>query len=393
MRTLCLLGATGSIGSSVLDLVRRHPDRLRIGVLCAHRNTDLLARLCAEFRPELAVIADRDCHARARDALADAGASTRLEAGPEALAAAAEHPDVDTVVAGIVGAAGLEPTLRAVAAGHRVLLANKEALVMTGGLFMQAAKDSGARILPVDSEHNAVFQCLAASGQRDAIESITLTASGGPFRSWSGESLEQATPEQACNHPTWSMGQKISVDSATLMNKGLEVIEACHLFGLAEDRVRVLIHPESIVHGLVSYADGSTLAQLGLPDMRTPLANGLFWPDRCDSGVATLDLAELGRLNFEHPDTERFPCLDLARRALRAGGLAPAVLNAANEAAVQSFLDGRVGFGDIARLNARALEEMPAGRADSVEAVLAADARARSLIARLAQECVPESAD
>ncbi len=381
MRQICLLGATGSIGSSTLDLIRRHPGELTLKAVTAYRSVDELVRLCREFAPELAVVADPEFRESARRALSGTGVATRLESGPEGLLEAVALDGVDTVVAGIVGSAGLAPTLAAVRAGHRVLLANKEALVMTGELFMGAARESGALVMPVDSEHNAIFQCLPrGSADGAGIETLVLTASGGPFRSWDAAALESATPAQACDHPTWSMGRKISVDSATLMNKGLEVIEAHYLFGLSQDRIRVLIHPESIVHGMVNYADGSTLAQMGTPDMRTPIASGLFWPRRLPAGVEPLDLVKAGTLSFHEPDTKRFPCLALARRALEEGGTAPAVLNAANESAVQFFLDGRIGFMEIARINARALDSLPSGPADSVEAVLEADSRTREQV-------------
>lgn len=379
-RTLCLLGATGSIGRSVLDLVRRHPDNLTVHTVTAHRDADGLARIAAEFGARRVIIADAERHDATRTALHAAGATDcELVAGPSALAEAVADDAVDTVIAGIVGAAGLPSALAAAAAGKRILLANKEALVMAGPLFMRAARDAGAIVMPVDSEHNAIFQALPADGRASGVRRITLTASGGPFRTWTTEAMAKATPDQACAHPNWSMGRKISVDSATLMNKGLEVIEAHYLFDLAAERIDVLIHPESIVHGLVEYRDGSVLAQLGMPDMRTPLACGLFWPERGEAGVTTLDLAALGRLHFEAPDTNRFPCLALAIDALQSGDLAPVWLNAGNEIAVQAFLDGRIGFGDIAMLNRRLLDGYNPADAGDLADIHGADRAARDM--------------
>lgn len=376
-RNLCVLGATGSIGRSLLDLVARHPEHLKVRTVTAHRDVQGLARAAAACSAGHAVIADAGCTDAARDALRAAGVACTLAAGPEALAEAAADAATDTVVTGIVGAAGLPSALAAAAAGKRVLLANKEALVMAGPLFMRTAREAGAIIMPVDSEHNAVFQALPSGGGTRGVRRITLTASGGPFRTWTREAMDAATPEQAVAHPNWSMGRKISVDSATLMNKGLEVIEASYLFDLPGERIDVLVHPESIVHGLVEYADGSVLAQLGVPDMRTPLACGLFWPERADAGVARLNLAELARLHFEPPDAERFPCLALARAALDAGGLAPIWLNAGNEIAVQAFLDGRIAFGAIATVNQRTLDSYNPSGSDGLEDVFMADQAAR----------------
>ena len=388
MQRIAILGATGSIGASALDVVARHPDAMRASVLAAGTRVDDLLALCRVHRPDHAVIADAGGFAGLRDGLRDAGLRTEAHAGSEALDALAGGDACDTVVAAIVGAAGLSSTLAAARAGKRLLLANKESLVLAGELLMQAAQANGAAIVPIDSEHNAIFQCLAGNpGETPAR--ITLTASGGPFRGWTRDALAAVTPAQAVAHPKWSMGPKISVDSASLMNKGLEVIEAHHLFGVAGERIRVLVHPQSLVHSFVDFEDGSTLAQLGLPDMRTALAVGLGWPRRIASGVPALDLlAEGGRLDFAAPDLDAFPCLAHAFRALHAGGAAPAVLNAANEEAVSAFLQGRIGFLSIPEIVAHALDAMPATPADSIDALLAADAWARAqahaCIARLA---------
>jgi 1-deoxy-D-xylulose-5-phosphate reductoisomerase len=379
-RQITILGATGSIGQSTLDVVARHPDRYRVFALTAQRSLEQLAAQCRQHRPRYAVVAD----AAAADSLRGLldGQGVEVLAGAEALAAVSEAPEVDAVMAAIVGAAGLLPSLAAARAGKRVLLANKEALVLSGQLFMDAVAASGAELLPIDSEHNAVFQCLpprlpdglAAAG----VARITLTASGGPFRNTPLAELEAVTPAQAVAHPNWSMGRKISVDSATMMNKGLEFIEACWLFAATSQQVEVVIHPQSIIHSMVSYTDGSTLAQLGNPDMRTPIAHALAWPERFASGVDLLDLVKVGRLDFQTPDEQRFPCLALARAAWEAGGTATAVLNAANEVAVEAFLDGRLGFTGIARLVEATLERCRPVAALSLETVLAADEEARA---------------
>ena len=376
IRQVAVLGATGSIGASALDVIARHPGQMRASVLAAGRQVDALLALCAAHRPDHAVIADPDAYPALRDGLAAAGLATRAHAGHPALEALVAGPECDTLVAAIVGAAGLGSTLAAARAGKRLLLANKESLVLAGELVIAAARASGAQIVPIDSEHSAVFQCLR-SCQPEGVRRIVLTASGGPFRGWDRTRLATVTPAQAVAHPKWSMGPKISVDSATLMNKGLEVIEAHHLFGLPAGRIDVLVHPQSLVHALVEYVDGSTLAQLGLPDMRTALAVGLGWPQRIESGVSGLDLLTQGRLDFEAPDLEAFPCLRLAGQAMAAGGSAPAVLNAANEEAVSAFLQGRIGFLDIPVLVAEALAALAAAPAGCLEALLAADADAR----------------
>jgi len=381
-RRVCLLGATGSIGESTLDVIARHPDRFEVAALAAHRSVDKLAAACARFRPAHAALLDAAAADALRARLRAEGIATQVHAGAAGLATVAALPEADTVLAAIVGAAGLAPTLAAARAGKRILLANKEALVIGGSLFMQAVREGGATLLPVDSEHNAIFQCLPpgyAGPHSAGVRRILLTASGGPFRSRRPEELADVTPDEACAHPNWSMGRKISVDSATMMNKGLEVIEAHWLFGAPSDAIEVVLHPQSVVHSLVEYADGSVLAQLGHPDMRTPIAQALAHPDRIDAGVARLDLAALAALSFERPDGARFPCLALAYRALEAGGTAPAVLNAANEVAVAAFLAGGARFTDIAAACAEALERVAAERADSLATALAADARSRAV--------------
>ncbi|MCW0385844.1 1-deoxy-D-xylulose 5-phosphate reductoisomerase [Xanthomonas sacchari] len=379
IRTIAVLGATGSIGASALDVIARHPQRLRAGVLAAGRNVDALLALCATHRPAHAVIADPALYPALRDGLRAAGLSTQAHAGDAALDQLVASDACDSVVAAIVGAAGLASTLAAARAGKRLLLANKEALVLAGELVTAAAAAAGAEIIPIDSEHNAIFQCLRSRQTGAEVRRVLLTASGGPFRGWERARLQAVTPAQAVAHPKWSMGPKISVDSATLMNKGLEVIEAHHLFALAPERIEVLVHPQSLVHSLVEFIDGSTLAQMGLPDMRTTLAVGLGWPDRIASGVAGLDLLTQGRLDFEAPDLDAFPCLGLAWRAMQAGGSAPAILNAANEVAVSAFLQGRIGFLSIPALVENALTELPAVAADSLDALLAADAHSRKI--------------
>ncbi|USX29371.1 1-deoxy-D-xylulose-5-phosphate reductoisomerase [Oxalobacteraceae bacterium OTU3CINTB1] len=381
MQRITILGATGSIGVSTLDVLARHPERYSVYALSAHSRVDELAAQCVQFRPLRAVVGTADAAERLGALLRAAGVATEVEYGETALCAIASAPEVDSVMAAIVGAAGLAPTLAAARAGKKVLLANKEALVMSGQLFIDAAAEAGAVLLPIDSEHNAIFQCLPSSYGRQpgasGVAKILLTASGGPFLTRAVETLEDVTPEQACKHPNWSMGRKISVDSATMMNKGLEVIEAHWLFGAPADQIDVVIHPQSVIHSMVSYVDGSVLAQLGNPDMRTPIAHALAYPERIDSGVAQLDLTQIATLQFERPDFARFPCLALAFDALRAGGTAPALLNAANEIAVQAFLDLKIGFRQIDRVIAQVMEKLPHGAADSIEAVMAQDALAR----------------
>ncbi|KRA53219.1 1-deoxy-D-xylulose 5-phosphate reductoisomerase [Pseudoxanthomonas sp. Root65] len=382
LRNVAVLGATGSIGASALDVIARHPDRYRASVLAAGGNVEALLALCVAHRPADAVIADEALYARLRDGLSEAGLPTRAHAGMAALDTLVAAPECDIVVAAIVGAAGLSSTLAAARAGKRLLLANKESLVLAGELVTAAADAAGAEIIPIDSEHNAIFQCLRSRQAQADVSRIVLTASGGPFRGCSRADLAQVTREQAVAHPKWSMGPKISVDSATLMNKGLELIEAHHLFGVGRERLDVLVHPQSLVHSLVEFVDGSTLAQLGLPDMRTSLAVGLGWPERIGSGVGGLDLLKHARLDFEAPDTDAFPCLQLAWDAMAAGGTAPAVLNAANEVAVSAFLQGQIGFLSIPALVEDALTALPAAPADSLDVLLAADAEARRLTTR-----------
>ena len=391
MQRITILGATGSIGESTLDVVRRHPDRYTVHALSAHRQVDKLAAACAEFRPARAVVGSPEAARELEALLRQAGVKTAVSHGPEALESVAADAETDAVMAAIVGAAGLRSSLAAARAGKRVLLANKESLVMSGAIFMDAVREHGATLLPIDSEHNAIFQCLPTDDPRyrAGVSKVLLTASGGPFRTRDPSTLHDITPDQACAHPKWVMGRKISVDSATMMNKGLEVIEAHWLFGAPAEKIEVLIHPQSIVHSMVAYADGSVLAQLGNPDMRTPIAYGMAYPERIDSGVTPLDLTVAGGLHFEVPDLNRFPCLALAFDALRAGGVAPAVLNAANEIAVEAFLAGGVRFTDIARVVEGVLGQPHEGSAETLAGVLAADAGARAaarqLVASLAR--------
>ena len=378
---LTILGATGSIGTNTLDVIARHPDRYRPFALTAHRSAQALLELCLRYQPRYAVLSGYSEDAELRRRFAEAGCRSELRFGPAALVEVATDPGCSTVMAAIVGAAGLAPTLAAAARGKRVLLANKEALVMAGPLFMDAVKRGKGTLLPIDSEHNAVFQCLPHDGRGrtslGTVRRVVLTASGGPLRALPLERLAEVTPSEACAHPNWVMGRKISVDSATMMNKGLEVIEAHWLFAVPAERIEVLIHPQSIVHSLVEYVDGSVIAQLSNPDMRVPIAHALGFPDRIESGVEPLDLGAVGKLSFEHPDTRRYPCLELAYEALRAGGTAPAVLNAANEVAVECFLSGRLRFNDIARVTKAVLDRTPIGPAAKLEDVMAADALAR----------------
>ncbi|ERS91717.1 1-deoxy-D-xylulose-5-phosphate reductoisomerase [Halomonas sp. PBN3] len=383
-----VLGATGSIGGSTLDVIARHPERYRVHALTAHRSREALLALCHRHRPAVAVLEREADAVWLRERLGEANLPTEVRTGPEALVEVAEAAEAEVVMSAIVGAAGLLPTLAAVRAGKRVLLANKEALVMSGALFMEAVRRHGATLLPIDSEHNAIYQCLPVEHRgglaRHGVTQLLLTASGGPFRGWSAEALSGVTPTQACAHPNWSMGQKISVDSATLMNKGLELIEACWLFDARPDQVEVVVHPQSVIHSMAAYSDGSVIAQLGNPDMRTPIAYGLAWPERIEAGVQALDLFQVARLDFEPPDEVAFPCLRLAREAMAAGGTAPAVLNAANEVAVAAFLAGRLPFTGIAELVARVRDAEPVAPADELEAILEADARAR----RAAEACL-----
>ena len=386
MRSVSVLGATGSIGDSALDVISRHPDRFAVSALTACRQWEKLAELCRRHRPAVAALEDPEAARALARALASEGLPTRVLSGEQGLVEAASLPETDTVIAAIVGAAGLRPTLAAARAGKRILLANKEALVIGGAVFMAAVNEGAATLLPIDSEHNAIFQCLPADYSRDpaasGVRRILLTASGGPFRTRALAELPSVTADEACAHPNWVMGKKISVDSATMMNKGLEMIEAHWLFGVPRERIEIVIHPESIVHSLVEYVDGSMLAQLGNPDMRTPIAQALAFPDRIDAAVPVLELVRRGRLTFEAPDRQRFPCIDLAFDALGAGGTAPAVLNAANEVAVAAFLDARIRYTDIAAVCAEALTRLPARPVAALEDALDADAEARSIARR-----------
>jgi 1-deoxy-D-xylulose-5-phosphate reductoisomerase len=384
VQQVTILGATGSIGQSTLAVLELHPERYQVFALSAHRRLPELAALCVKYQPRYAVI-DQEADIKLLQALLPDTCQTEILAGTDALAWVAAHPDCDTVMAAIVGAAGLLPTLAAVKAGKRVLLANKEALVMAGQLFMQAVTKHQATLLPIDSEHNAIFQCLPVNYQHGlakvGVERILLTASGGPFRDFNAEQLAQVTPEQACKHPNWVMGRKISVDSATLMNKGLEFIEACWLFDAQPAQVQIVIHPQSIIHSLVQYVDGSTLAQLGNPDMRTPIANALAFPERIAAGVSPLDLCQ-HQLQFYPPDEQRFPCLALARQAMQAGGTAPAILNAANEVAVAAFLVKKLPFIAIPQLIDAVLTQLPMSPANNLDTILHADQQARLMAER-----------
>ncbi|MDR3299408.1 MAG: 1-deoxy-D-xylulose-5-phosphate reductoisomerase [Candidatus Accumulibacter sp.] len=389
-RRIVILGATGSIGASTLDVVARHPERYSVFALTANREVEKLARLCLRHAPRYAVVVEPGAAEKLRRLLEAARCPTEVLDGASALCEVARAPEADVVMSAIVGAAGLPPTLAAALAGKKILLANKEALVMAGALFMRAVRGGGARLLPIDSEHNAIFQSLPAdySGDpgRSGVRGILLTASGGPFRKTPREDLANVTPEQACAHPNWRMGRKISVDSATMMNKGLEVIEAHWLFNIPAENIQVVIHPQSVIHSLVQYVDGSVLAELGHPDMRTPIAQALAYPERIASGVEPLDLFAVAALHFERPDFDRFPCLGLAYQALREGESAPVALNAANEVAVRRFLEGHIGFLAIDLIVARVMEKMPVSRLDSLDDVFAADAAARRMAERIVDE-------
>lgn len=388
---IAILGSTGSIGVSTLDVIDRHPGKFSAFALTANTSVEPLYEQCCRFRPRYAVLADADAAAALAGRLGSSS-DTRVLHGDAGLRQVAEAAEVDAVMAAIVGSAGLPPTLAAARAGKRVLLANKEALIMAGALFMSAVREAGALLMPIDSEHNAIFQCLPASGDGRpglrGVERILLTASGGPFRSWTEAAIRDASPDQACAHPNWSMGRKISVDSASLMNKGLELAEACWLFDVSPAQVDIVVHPQSIIHSMVQYLDGSVLAQLGNPDMRTPIAYGLAWPERINAGVAPLDIIATARLDFEAPDEARFPCLRLAREAIAAGGTAMASCNAANEVAVAGFLEGHLGFMQIPRLIEATLEQVPVVEPTSLSIVEHADAlareTARTLLADLA---------
>jgi 1-deoxy-D-xylulose-5-phosphate reductoisomerase len=390
LQNITVLGSTGSIGVSTLDVIRRHPGRYRAFALCAHSQFEKLFEQCVEFRPRFAVLRDAALAAQLAERCRAAGLDTEVRHGVEALVELSSLPEVDAVMAAIVGAAGLEPTLAAARAGKKVMLANKEVLVMAGELFMRAVREHGASLLPVDSEHNAIFQSLPGDFARGlpqcGVQKILLTASGGPFRNTPLADLASVTPDQACAHPNWVMGRKISVDSATMMNKGLEVIEARWLFDAPPEMIQVVVHPQSVIHSAVQYIDGSVLAQLGNPDMRTPIAYAMAWPERIAAGVEPLDLFKIARLDFVEPDFERFRCLQLAYDVLREGGTAPAILNAANEVAVAAFLDGKLPFLGIAQLDEAVLQALPAGPEGSLADVLAADAEARRIADKMVRE-------
>ncbi|WP_337080530.1 1-deoxy-D-xylulose-5-phosphate reductoisomerase [Acinetobacter pittii] len=384
-QSVCILGVTGSIGQSTLKILNQHPDKYSVFAISAHSRISELVDICKQFQPKVVVVPKQKVDELAVLFVKNELQNIEILTDQEGLVSIASHPDVDVVMAAIVGAAGLLPTLAAVKVGKRVLLANKEALVMSGEIMMQAARDHQALLLPVDSEHNAIFQSLPynyleaeRNGQpQQGVSRILLTASGGPFLNHSLEQLEKVTPAQACKHPNWSMGQKISVDSATLMNKGLELIEACHLFSISEHFVTVVVHPQSIIHSMVQYVDGSTLAQMGNPDMCTPIAHALAWPERLQTNVPALDLFEYSQLNFQAPDIQKFPALDLARQAMRAGGLAPTILNAANEVAVAAFLNQQIGFTNIPQVVEHTLQKLENSVADNIESILNKDEVAR----------------
>jgi 1-deoxy-D-xylulose-5-phosphate reductoisomerase len=379
-RKVSILGSTGSIGVNTLDVMARHPSHFEVYALAANSSVDAMLAQCLAFSPRYAVMMDEAAATLLRQRL-PVESGIEVKHGESGLADVVTAPEVDVVMAAIVGAAGLPSALAAARAGKTVLLANKESLVMGGHLFIQAVHEGGARLLPIDSEHNAIFQCLPVDDQarpgHQGVSKVLLTASGGPFRQWSYEQMTEATPDQACAHPNWSMGRKISVDSATLMNKGLEFIEACWIFDLQPERVEVVVHPQSIIHSMVQYLDGSVLAQMGNPDMRTAIAYGLGWPERLASGVAPLDLVTAARLDFEAPDETRFPCLRLARESVAVGGTAMAVCNAANEVAVAAFLDGKIRFTDIAVIIERTLECVNIVEATKLSVIEEADAQAR----------------
>jgi len=381
VKGLSILGATGSIGINTLDVAARHPEKYKIVALSANSQLDRLVELCKKYKPEYAVIADETLEEELSKQLKNINTPIKVLSGVEGLETIASLPEVDYVMAAIVGAAGLKPTLAAARSGKRILLANKEALVMSGQLFMDEVKKNNAELLPIDSEHNAIFQCLPKDYSNGLAESgitkILLTGSGGPFRTKELSELTNITPDEACAHPNWSMGRKISVDSATMMNKGLEIIEACWLFNTSPDNIQVVVHPQSVIHSMVQYSDGSVLAQLGQPDMRTPIAHALSWPDRIESGVEKLDFFSVAKLEFEAPDYERFPCLRLAEESIRKGGTAPTILNAANEIAVASFLDNKLSFTDISYVVEHTLKNLPSREADSLSEILEDDLAAR----------------
>lgn len=391
LQSVCILGVTGSIGQSTLKILQQHPEKYSVFAVTAYSRILELVEICKQYHPRVVVVPSQKVKALRQHFQNHNLNDIEILTDEAGLIAVSEHKDVDIVMAAIVGAAGLLPTLAAVKAGKRVLLANKEALVMSGDLMMQAARDHHAELLPVDSEHNAIFQCLPdgyfqaeRNGQpKKGVSRILLTASGGPFLHQNLDQLKKVTPEQACKHPNWSMGQKISVDSATLMNKGLELIEACHLFAISEQFVTVVVHPQSIIHSMVQYVDGSTLAQMGNPDMCTPIAHALAWPERIQTSVPALDLFLNHRLDFQEPDIIRFPALKLARQTMQCGGLAPTILNAANEVAVAEFLKHKIGFTEISEVVEQTLNQVENGRADSIELILQADQLARHIAQKI----------
>ncbi len=393
--SIVVLGSTGSIGISTLSVISRHPQRFRAFALAANSDVDTLFAQCLEFHPRYAVLANREAASELTSRIRNSGVDCKVLAGPESLDVVAAHPDADVIMAAIVGAAGLASTLAATKAGKKIMLANKESMVMAGPLLIDTARTSGTVLLPIDSEHNAIFQALpadyAGDMQTSGVRRLVLTASGGPFLRTSPEALGDVTPDQACAHPNWVMGRKISVDSATLMNKGLEVIEAHYIFGAKHDQIDVVIHPQSVVHSMVEYFDGSVIAQLGNPDMRTPIAHALAYPERIDAGVESLDLPATGKLEFEAPDMKRFPCLRLAYSALRAGGSMPVYLNAANEVAVEKFLSGELAFNGIAAVVELVLQGLAPAPVSSLEQIMAADQEARSSAQLVVNEFVESS--
>jgi len=392
MKGITILGSTGSIGQSTLDVLARHPDKYQLIAITANTSVEPIIRQCLQWQPRYVVMADENSADILRSALSNQAPDVEVLGGQQGLIQVARLPESDYVMAAIVGAAGLLPTLAAAQAGKRILLANKESLVMSGKLFMDAVSANNAELLPIDSEHNALFQCMPAGFtgglSQSGVTRIVLTASGGPFRSTALEQLHTVTPKQACLHPNWAMGRKISVDSATMMNKGLEVIEAGWLFNATPDQIQVVLHPQSVIHSLVEYADGSVLAQLGNPDMRVPIAHALAWPERITSGVKPLDLIAIARLDFEQVDIKRFPCLQLATEAMKAGGTATTILNAANEVAVSAFLDGRIQFTEIARIVENALTNLKMVAANSLDVILEADTSARMYSTQYIEERV-----
>ncbi len=386
MKGIAILGATGSIGVNTLDVVARHPEKYRVIALSAHRQVERLLQQCREFQPRYAVMSDENAAQQLADQIKAENLPVQVLAGKAELETIASLDEVDIVMAAIVGAAGLASTLAAARSGKRILLANKEALVMSGQLFMDEVKNNHAELLPIDSEHNAIFQCMPLDYENleyAGISKILLTGSGGPFRTQPIEALSAVTPDQACAHPNWSMGRKISVDSATMMNKGLELIEACWLFDTTPDHIQIVVHPQSIIHSMVQYVDGSVLAQLGQPDMRTPIAHALAWPQRIASGVDALNFFELQQLEFEQPDYQRFPCLRLAEEAIRKGGTAPAILNAANEVAVDAFLQEKLGFNEIPVVIETTMKQVESQPAISLQEILQDDNRARQAATEL----------